>query len=148
METKELQYETWVIIIFFFNETRRHHDPSHLCKYNMSVPLLKPSIRGVCVQAGLLCDIHTESHWGGNRGHHFPEDRLAARAINYKRQGDRQRVRQTDRQTDSTAESADRPRQIQSEDEEHVRPRKIILPLQRVQLSAPPLLLLLPVDCE
>lgn len=42
-------------------------------------------------------------------GHRFPEDRLAARAINYNRQGDRQ----TDGQTDSTAEGADRPRQLE-----------------------------------
>lgn len=47
----------------------------------------------VCVCApgpALLCEMHTESQCGGNRGHRFPEDRLAARAINYKRQGDRQ----------------------------------------------------------
>lgn len=37
----------------------------------------------------LLCERHTESQCGGNRGHCFPEDRLASKAINYKRQGDR-----------------------------------------------------------
>lgn len=51
---------------------------------------LSPALE-VCVPGpALLCDMHTESQCGGNRGHCFPEDRLAARAINYKRQGDRQ----------------------------------------------------------
>lgn len=45
----------------------------------------------VCVPGpALICEMHTESQCGGNRDHCFPEDRLAARAINYKRQGDRQ----------------------------------------------------------
>lgn len=52
----------------------------------------------IVIQASLslLCALHAESQWEGNvHGHCFPEDRLAARAINYNRQGDRQTDRQT-----------------------------------------------------
>lgn len=52
----------------------------------------------IVIQASLSlpCALHAESQWEGNvHGHCFPEDRLAARAINYNRQGDRQTDRQT-----------------------------------------------------
>lgn len=52
----------------------------------------------IVIQArlSLLCALHLESQWEENvHGHCFPEDRLAARAINYNRQGDRQTDRQT-----------------------------------------------------
>lgn len=52
----------------------------------------------IVIQASLSpqCALHAESQWAGNvHGHCFPEDRLAARAINYNRQGDRQTDRQT-----------------------------------------------------
>lgn len=59
----------------------------------------------------LLREMRAESQCGGKRGHCFPEGRLAARAINYKRQGDRQLGNQPDRQTGRQyrRESADRP---------------------------------------
>lgn len=102
----------------------------------------------IVIQASLRpCALRAESQWEGNvHGHRFPEDRLAARAINYNRQGDRQ----TDGQTDSTAEGADRPRQLEQarqiqRDEEGVgrgggaartaeggRGKKSIQPLRRV----------------
>lgn len=56
--------------------------------------------------------MRAESQCEGKRGHCFPEGRLAERAINYRRQADRQTYRQgsqADRQADGTAESADRP---------------------------------------
>lgn len=91
----------------------------------------------IVIQASLRpCALRAESQWEGNvHGHRFPEDRLAARAINYNRQGDRR----TDGRTDSTAEGADRPRQLEQArqiqrdeegvgrggggEEQHARPR-------------------------
>ena len=68
---------------------RRVH--AHLCKPLIPVWPIQPCFSNVCVPGpALICEMHTESQCGGNRGHCFPEDRLAARAINYKRQGDRQ----------------------------------------------------------
>lgn len=67
------------------------------------VCLLQP----LCVR-----EMRAESQCEGKRGHCFPEGRLAERAINYRRQADRQTYRQgsqADRQADGTAESADRP---------------------------------------
>lgn len=51
---------------------------------------LRKSVITVWSSLALLCEMHIGSQCGGKRGHCFPEDRLAARAINYKRQGDRQ----------------------------------------------------------
>lgn len=68
-----------------------------------TVCLLQP----LCVR-----EMRAESQCEGKRGHCFPEGRLAERAINYRRQADRQTNRQgsqADRQADGTAESADRP---------------------------------------
>lgn len=67
-----------------------------------TVCLLQP----LCVR-----ELRAESQREGKRGHCFPEGRLAERAINYRRQADRQTNRQgsqADRQTDDTAESADK----------------------------------------
>lgn len=137
------------MVVIFINGNLCHLNPTwiHVC------------IRGVRAPGpALLCDMHTESQCGGNRGHSFPKDRLAARAINYKRQGDRHRASLADRQTDSTAASADRPdrsrpRQIQrGEEERHViygqggEKHNPPLVASRLRLSAPVLLSLLTLD--
>lgn len=143
-----------MIYVFIIGNLRHPRKPSVLHWFMPASEVCAPG-------PALLCDMHTESQCGGNRGHSFPKDRLAARAINYKRQGDRHQASLADRQTDrqtvpQLAQQAgqEQARQIQRGEEElHVvydqeRENNPPLVASRLRLSAPVLLSLLPLDSE
>lgn len=133
----------------------------HTCANLTSPSLIQPCFWSVCPG---LCSYVSCTLRANVEVTCFPEDRLAARAINYKRQGARQTERQTDWKTDSqTDRQQDRqyrrerrqagqeqaPTNTKRGGRARTAKKKIILPLYRVlQLSAPPLSFLLPVDYE
>lgn len=104
------------------NMTNNNHD---LMTVVGGLPVCPPvQIPNPCLTdpaPALLREMRAESQCGGKRGHCFPEGRLAARAINYKRQGDRQLGSQPDRQTDRQTVPQRERRQAWQEQARHIQ---------------------------